>query len=309
MDNNLLAEALAEVLVCPLCHGDLNMDFPGERISCQSCGRKYPLEDGIPILLPELNVAQQEERKFRDELAKEWYHWDKDNLSKVVAKHHCLPVMKDRADRFRSQLSEHDWILDVGIGFGWHWAGNKIGGKIIGIDFCYGNLKIAQKMLSVEDRVCLVCADATHLPVKNNSISGCWSVQTFQHFPENVLKLAKGELQRVLKRQFLMEVYDLNPALLLRIIYRLFGHQLHISGKTGSMELYRRSAAELRKLWQFLVNETVKVDIGYSELFFHPDLRVKPNPYPMAIERLVAKFPGFASLFARQIYVKAAINL
>jgi uncharacterized protein YbaR (Trm112 family) len=51
---------LMEFLVCPLCHADLNLtpgtEADGEIIDgslkCTKCGEKYPIEDGIPNLLP-----------------------------------------------------------------------------------------------------------------------------------------------------------------------------------------------------------------------------------------------------------------
>lgn len=42
-----------ELIVCPVCYGQLSLQHsaPGETIMCNRCGRKYPIEDGIPILL------------------------------------------------------------------------------------------------------------------------------------------------------------------------------------------------------------------------------------------------------------------
>ncbi|WP_371720330.1 Trm112 family protein [Acidobacterium sp. S8] len=39
------------MLACPVCHGALRLE--AGRVLCLSCGRKYPIEDGIPILLAE----------------------------------------------------------------------------------------------------------------------------------------------------------------------------------------------------------------------------------------------------------------
>jgi uncharacterized protein YbaR (Trm112 family) len=48
VDEGLTPEVLA-LLACPVCHGALHAD--GSQIQCAQCGRRYPMEDGIPILL------------------------------------------------------------------------------------------------------------------------------------------------------------------------------------------------------------------------------------------------------------------
>jgi uncharacterized protein YbaR (Trm112 family) len=44
----ITAEAL-KWLVCPVCHSALALD--AEAVLCSGCGRRYPIVDGIPILL------------------------------------------------------------------------------------------------------------------------------------------------------------------------------------------------------------------------------------------------------------------
>lgn len=40
-----------ELLGCPACHGALRLD--GEGVVCTVCARKYPVVDGIPVLIAE----------------------------------------------------------------------------------------------------------------------------------------------------------------------------------------------------------------------------------------------------------------
>ncbi|MGH8947113.1 MAG: Trm112 family protein [Acidimicrobiia bacterium] len=47
----LLDETLARILVCPVDKGDLSEDEPASRLVCDVCGRRYPVRDGIPIML------------------------------------------------------------------------------------------------------------------------------------------------------------------------------------------------------------------------------------------------------------------
>jgi uncharacterized protein len=46
---------LLEILVCPSCRGDVELreEGDGEVIVCLQCGLRYPVRDGIPVMLVE----------------------------------------------------------------------------------------------------------------------------------------------------------------------------------------------------------------------------------------------------------------
>lgn len=48
---SLIDPQLAEVLVCPVDKADLFEDAEQEKLECSECGRRYPVQDGIPIML------------------------------------------------------------------------------------------------------------------------------------------------------------------------------------------------------------------------------------------------------------------
>lgn len=50
---SLIDEGLAEILVCPVDKAELNEDFNASVLECTECGRRYPVRDGIPIMLIE----------------------------------------------------------------------------------------------------------------------------------------------------------------------------------------------------------------------------------------------------------------
>ncbi len=50
---SLIDPSLAEILVCPVDHGDLDEDEANSMLGCTVCGRRYPVQDGIPIMLVE----------------------------------------------------------------------------------------------------------------------------------------------------------------------------------------------------------------------------------------------------------------
>jgi len=43
---------LFDILACPVCKGKLDYAEDKKGIKCIKCSIKYPIEDGIPILLP-----------------------------------------------------------------------------------------------------------------------------------------------------------------------------------------------------------------------------------------------------------------
>ena len=42
---------LLEILACPVCKTAVRLE--GERLICTQCGRRYPIRDGIPVMLVE----------------------------------------------------------------------------------------------------------------------------------------------------------------------------------------------------------------------------------------------------------------
>ncbi|HOS95098.1 MAG TPA: Trm112 family protein [Armatimonadota bacterium] len=46
----MISKELLEILVCPACRGELDYE-PDVRLTCRSCGKSYPIRDGIPIML------------------------------------------------------------------------------------------------------------------------------------------------------------------------------------------------------------------------------------------------------------------
>ena len=49
----LVAPELMAILVCPSCHGELNENPADSKLDCTECGLRYPVTDGIPVMLIE----------------------------------------------------------------------------------------------------------------------------------------------------------------------------------------------------------------------------------------------------------------
>ncbi len=53
MSENLLPQGLLEIMQCPECAGDLSEDVAASVLVCADCGLRYPVRDGIPVMLVE----------------------------------------------------------------------------------------------------------------------------------------------------------------------------------------------------------------------------------------------------------------
>ncbi len=51
----MIDKELLEILACPACKAPVVLQ--GDRIVCTSCGRRYPIRDGIPVML--IDEAEQ----------------------------------------------------------------------------------------------------------------------------------------------------------------------------------------------------------------------------------------------------------
>lgn len=55
----LISALLKEVLVCPVCRGELEEDEPRSLLRCPKDGLEFPVRDGIPMML----VDSEEEKR------------------------------------------------------------------------------------------------------------------------------------------------------------------------------------------------------------------------------------------------------
>ena len=51
LELKMIDTKLLEILACPACRGDLEYDTRNEKLLCTGCGLKYPVKDGIPVML------------------------------------------------------------------------------------------------------------------------------------------------------------------------------------------------------------------------------------------------------------------
>jgi uncharacterized protein YbaR (Trm112 family) len=47
----MIDQELLDILACPVCKTPVRLE--GDRLVCGTCGRRYPIRDGIPVMLIE----------------------------------------------------------------------------------------------------------------------------------------------------------------------------------------------------------------------------------------------------------------
>ena len=52
MKKEPIPKKLYDILACPMCKGDLEYDQAMTGLICKKCKAKYPIKEGIPVLLP-----------------------------------------------------------------------------------------------------------------------------------------------------------------------------------------------------------------------------------------------------------------
>ncbi|MEW5693121.1 MAG: Trm112 family protein [Candidatus Hydrogenedentota bacterium] len=51
-ERDMIDDELLAILACPACKGDIEYDKPNQKLICKGeCGRRYPIREGIPIML------------------------------------------------------------------------------------------------------------------------------------------------------------------------------------------------------------------------------------------------------------------
>ena len=306
----MIPKLFFEVLACPKCRGRFVTGSSGESLSCVGCAAEFPITEGIPDFTQRGSHPQEEERRFRDEAAQKQMNQAAQDLLQAAGRHHCLPAMEERARSFRRRFSNQEWLLDIGTGYAWPWRQDLEGASVIAIDLSMGNLLLAKRLLGESRSVLLLCADAARLPLANGAISGVWSTQAFQHFPEPTFRQTQRELDRVLGPEFKMEFHHLHPAALYQGLWKLCGKRLHLRGRSGPFETNRLSLAEWRSRWASFRDGRFQISCGYSELFFHPELGFRPRPYPLRLERLLtSRVPVLAGVIARQGVLRVEADL
>lgn len=186
--------SLLSSLACPLCKGSLK-NTGTNQVECMSCIAEYPVDDGIPILLPpQLEEFKKLEAEFHTNEANEFVERHL-KFSYRVSRYH-----EDYLNCFRD-YQKGAVVLEVSGGGGLEACRLKdMGLTVIESDIAVGMVKRARKRAADEGQdthsVFVVC-DAELLPCRDQSLDAVLIVGALHHLPspERFFAAAKRALK------------------------------------------------------------------------------------------------------------------
>ncbi|HEV7664119.1 MAG TPA: methyltransferase domain-containing protein [Chloroflexota bacterium] len=187
-------------LACPDCRGAVS----DEPLTCAQCGRVFPTENGIPILLPSSMLGDTEQRQHA--LYNAVAHEYDDVFPRHIANHY----VDKRTRLVKDLLPLGGLVLDVGCGTG------QLGHAIASVGFDVFGVDLSASMVArARDRglIGTYSAITTALPFADDSFDLALTVATLHHLetPERVAATVK-EMGRVVKRGGFVVLWDHNPA-------------------------------------------------------------------------------------------------
>jgi len=176
----ILSPSLLSYLACPLCKGTLEIMVTNQ-VECLSCQAVYPVDDGIPILLPpQLEEFKILEAEFHTKEANEFAERNF-KFSYRVSRYH-----EDYLTCFRD-YQKGAVVLEVSGGGGLEACRLKdMGLTVIEGDIAVGMVKRARKRVADEGQdthSVFVVFDAEMLPCRDQSLDAILIVGALHHLP------------------------------------------------------------------------------------------------------------------------------
>lgn len=205
-------------LRCPVCKGKLES---GKELHCKRCDVTYPVKDGIPIMLPNLDSVDKEQ----DLLQEKGFYEDMFSDLTGMDDGHCIVYGRERIYNAFENL-ERGSIIEPGCGGGHHSVKlAKEGFDVTSIDISLNGLRAARKLAQHEGQnILFVSGDIKRLPFEDNQFDICFCSLVLHHF--NPLDNILNELSRVTRKKFIafeVNAYDLISYTRFNIINPIFG--------------------------------------------------------------------------------------
>jgi len=62
----MIDKELLDILACPACKGSVAYDQENEKLICQKCNRRYPVREGIPVMLVDEAELPEENKREKN---------------------------------------------------------------------------------------------------------------------------------------------------------------------------------------------------------------------------------------------------
>ncbi len=256
--------------------------------------------------------SQASELKRRDSIASKFLHSPKEAFREAT-RHHSNGVMRRRARQVLDELSGSGLgvervLVDLGVGFGWHWqelAREFPSIKLVLVDFALSNLLLCRALMPFHEYPNVLClhADIADLPLENHLVDYCWSVQAHQHLPPVKRRCAFKELKRIMKPSARFYLAWLRAVPLVKWVYWLLRKPYHEGAQAGEGTYFQRYDETIS---QELRAEFGSFHLRYSEVLFHPDLAWSPSNRAMGAMDLWLSSALVAPFLARQVEIWGA---
>lgn len=262
---------VARLLACPKCKGDLSL--PADSILCNTCGGKYKICNGIPLLYPkELDVEHMQAEELMAEMMTHVERTPENAISASEWK-------KSKAEFWDMVRCSIDAvpraILNIGCGFDTSFDSFQRDGHLfINFDIVYCMLNRLQEENGAE---ACVGGDVKFLPFKDESFDYVAAIDLIHHECDNLRPLLSRFFD-VLKPGGILFIEDPNSLamfqlaktlLLPRPIHRVLREAYHKVKRSGSKPARYEFPTNFRKVRRILE------DVGFTDVCFYPN-----NAYP-----------------------------
>jgi SAM-dependent methyltransferase len=200
--------ALLSTLRCPECRTPMRPD--GDGLACEGAGHRFPVVDGVPVLVDESQIEDDaqyaHQRRYFDE---------------QFAGYHRYELERWRVS-YLNRLREADALggegaplVDVAVGGSGYTVieAAREGRPAVGCDLSLQGMLAAQRLAEAEgvaDSTLFVCCSAQELPFETAAFDVGLAIAIIEHVPDD--RAALSELARVLRpgaRAFITVPHDL----------------------------------------------------------------------------------------------------